>query len=133
VPKQAAALDVTGLAAYYVRADGDDRNLGISEEAPFRTLQRAVEAAATTPVKRITVIGALRENVSINDADPSAPAIQLSMADGITTLAADPSGDGRDPGSIVIAGKPGASGQERAVLASPGGDYTVSQPCDGCF
>ncbi|MDR1248597.1 MAG: hypothetical protein LBK63_04760 [Treponema sp.] len=124
-PEQAAAPDSIGVGAYYVRADGDDRNPGISEEAPFRTLQRAVEAAAATLVKRITVIGALRENIAINDADPSAPAIQLSMADGITTLAADPSGDGRDPDSIVIAGKPGASGQERAVLTSPGGDYTV--------
>jgi hypothetical protein len=53
----AAAPDLTGVSSYYARADGDDGNAGISEDAPFRTLQRAV--AAATPVRKITVIGTL--------------------------------------------------------------------------
>ena len=40
-------VDLTGVTSYYVRADGSDRNAGISEDAPFKTLQRAV----LTPAK----------------------------------------------------------------------------------
>ncbi|MDR1232409.1 MAG: hypothetical protein LBK61_13530 [Spirochaetaceae bacterium] len=123
---KAAAPDLTGVSSYYVRADGDDKNAGTSEAAPFKTLQRAVDAAAKTSVKKITVIGTIAGNTKIQDADPSVQEIKLIILDGITTLVADPSGDERDPDSITITGKPGASGQERAVLTSPGGDYTVS-------
>jgi hypothetical protein len=122
---QAAAPDLTGVTSYYVRADGDDANSGTSEAAPFKTLQRAVEAAAKTPVKKITVIGTLKENISIGDTDPSVQKRNRFIYDGIMILAANTSGDERDPDSITITGKPDASGQERAVLTSPGGDFTV--------
>ena len=44
---------------YFVRADGSDRNHGLSEDKPFRSLFKAVVMANTTPVKTITVIGTL--------------------------------------------------------------------------
>ena len=120
----AAPVDLTGVTSYYVRVDGNNKNAGTSETAPFKTLQRAVEAAAKTPVKKITVIGTLKENTSIKDSDPSVK-LNRFIFDGTAILAADTSGDERDPDSITITGKQGASERERAVLTSPGGDYTV--------
>jgi hypothetical protein len=123
---QAAAPDSTGVSTYYVRADGDDKNAGTSEVAPFKTLQRAVEAAAATSAKKITVIGTLAGNTTIEDTDPSVQKRNGIIFDGINILAANTSGGERDPDSITITGKPDASGQERAVLTSPDGDYTVN-------
>jgi hypothetical protein len=54
-----SAPDLTEFSTYYVRANGNDRNEGISEGAPFRTLTRAVEAASGSTVKTITVIGTI--------------------------------------------------------------------------
>jgi len=87
-PTQAQDAGVTG---YYVRADGNDSNTGISENAPFRTLARAVEAASTTTVKTITVIGTLAGQTEINNS-------------------------GSD--EILITGKPNASDSEKAVLTT---------------
>jgi hypothetical protein len=67
---KAAAPDLTGVTSYYVRADGNDKNAGISGDAPFKTLQRTLEAAAKTPVKKVTVIGTLAGNTTIQAADP---------------------------------------------------------------
>ena len=47
---------------YYVKADGSDRNNGLSEETPFRSLFKAVVMAAGTPIKNITVVGTLDLN-----------------------------------------------------------------------
>ena len=47
---------------YYVRADGNDRNDGLSEEKPFRSLFKAMVMANATSIKTITVIGTLDIN-----------------------------------------------------------------------
>jgi hypothetical protein len=48
-------------SAYYVKASGDDGNDGLSGEAPFRTLAKAVDAARTGAVRHIIVVGTLNE------------------------------------------------------------------------
>ncbi|MDR3115706.1 MAG: hypothetical protein LBU25_09330 [Treponema sp.] len=122
-----AAVDLTGLTSYYVRADGNDKNPGTSEAAPFKTLARAVEAAAKTSVKKITVIGTLVENVVINETDSMDNRPQKIIdATGGQDIAKALTGlglatitwslDEHDPDEILITGKPGASGPERAVL-----------------
>jgi hypothetical protein len=80
---------LTGVTSYYVRADGSDANAGTSETAPFKTLAKAVQEAAGTPVKKITVMGTLIGQTDIKD----------SGAD-----------------EILITGKADASGAEKALL-----------------
>jgi hypothetical protein len=128
---KAAAPDLTGVSSYYVRADGDDKNAGTSEAAPFKTLQRAVEAAAKTPVKKITVIGTIAGNTTIQDADPTVKKIikvmdatggqDLAEVLGAQTGVATVQGslDDPDPEEILITGKPDAAGTERAMLVPP--------------
>jgi hypothetical protein len=126
---RAAAPDSTAVTSYYVRADGNDKNAGTSEDAPFKTLQRAVEEAAKTPVKKITVIGTLVGNTKIKEADPTVKKIVraldatggqdiaevLAKRVGVATV--EGSLDEPDPDEITITGKPDASGTERAVLS----------------
>jgi hypothetical protein len=45
--------------SYYVRADGSDRNDGLTEDTPFKTLRWAVDAADKGKIKTITVLGTL--------------------------------------------------------------------------
>jgi hypothetical protein len=52
-------VDLTGVTSYYVKESGNDKNSGVSEDAPFKTLAHAIRRAAATPVKTITVIGTL--------------------------------------------------------------------------
>jgi hypothetical protein len=123
--------DLTGVTTYYVRADGNDKNAGTSEEKPFKTLQRAVDAAAKTSVKKITVIGTIAGNTTIQDADPTVKKINKVMdatgGQDIAQLLANQVGvatvqgslDEPDPEEILITGKPDASGAERAVLVPP--------------
>jgi len=47
---------------YYVRADGNDRNDGLSEEKPFRSLFKAMVMANTGSIQTITIIGTLDVN-----------------------------------------------------------------------
>ena len=47
---------------YYVKADGNDRNHGLSEDKPFRSLFKAVVMANAGSIKTITVIGTLDIN-----------------------------------------------------------------------
>lgn len=47
---------------YFVRADGNDRNDGLSEETPFRSLFKAMVMANSSSIKTITVIGTLDVN-----------------------------------------------------------------------
>ena len=47
---------------YYVQADGNDRNDGLSEDKPFRSLFKAMVMANTGSIKTITVIGTLDVN-----------------------------------------------------------------------
>ena len=61
-----SAANSAGVS-YYVRANGNDSNRGTSENAPFATLQKAIDAAIATPVKKITVIGTLNTSVTIRD------------------------------------------------------------------
>jgi len=99
--RAARTVDLTGVAGYYVRADGSDTNTGISEDAPFRTLARAVRAASTTTVKTITVIGTVAGQTAIVNS-------------------------GKD--EILITGKPDASDSEKALLTtstSERGHYTL--------
>jgi hypothetical protein len=65
---------ISGAAAhaqarsYYVRANGDDNNNGRSEDAPFKTLEKAVEMAKAGVIKTITVIGPIEGGrTSIHD------------------------------------------------------------------
>ena len=98
--------------SYYVRANGNDRNAGTSEDAPFRTLTRAINVASRTSLKKITVIGTLTENVSTEDS--AASTVKRKNWD-------DP-----NPSEILITGKPEAAGNERAVLtASRGHIFTL--------
>ena len=86
---KASSTDLTGVTTYYVRANGNDKNAGVSEDAPFQTLGRAIQAASGTRVKTITVIGTLDGQTEIKDS-------------------------GTD--QILITGKAGASDSEKAVL-----------------
>ncbi|MDR1325560.1 MAG: leucine-rich repeat domain-containing protein [Treponema sp.] len=54
---QGPILPGRSKSMYYVSAQGNDANNGLSEDAPFRTLPKAIEAAATGAVRRITVVG----------------------------------------------------------------------------
>ena len=45
--------------SYFVHAEGSDRNDGLSEETPFRSLFKAMAMAVSTPIKTITVMGTL--------------------------------------------------------------------------
>ncbi|MDR2419322.1 MAG: leucine-rich repeat domain-containing protein [Treponema sp.] len=54
---QGPVLPGRSKLVYYVSAQGNDANNGLSEAAPFRTLSKAIEATATGPVRTITVIG----------------------------------------------------------------------------
>jgi hypothetical protein len=124
----ASAPDLTGVTSYYVRADGDDKNAGTSEAAPFKTLEKAVEAAAKTPVKRITVIGTLTKGTVIKGTDPTPRKITKyvkAAGDKVGYAEIDWSLDENDPDEILITGKPDASGAERAVLKPAEGDTGI--------
>jgi hypothetical protein len=128
---------LTGVTSYYVRADGSDANAGTSETAPFKTLAKAVEEAAKTQVKKITVIGTLAGNTQIEKTDPTENipkkymdatggqdiAEVLDARIGVATI--DWSLDERDPDEILITGKPDASGAERAVLTPEDHDKPI--------
>jgi hypothetical protein len=128
------AADLTGVTSYYVRANGNDKNAGISEDAPFKTPVRAVEAAAKTTVKKITVIGTLVENVKIAATDSTIKlptkfmdvtgekSIEEVMANQVGVATINWSLDEGDPDEILITCKPGASAVERAVLTPASND-----------
>jgi len=48
-----------GQDTFYVKADGSDRNDGLSPETPFRSLFKALVMAAKGSIKTITVMGTL--------------------------------------------------------------------------
>jgi hypothetical protein len=76
--------------SYYVRADGNDANNGRSEEAPLKTLKKAIEMAVAGAVKTITVIG------TVGGCEISNAGTQ----------------------EILITGKPDASETEKALISS---------------
>ena len=122
--------DLTGVTSYYVHANGNDKNNGTSEEKPFKTLARAIEASIKTNVKRITVIGTLKGPMLIEDMKNISPAsvraLQKYMdssnakdiARKIGIVVIQGSWDVPVLGEILITGKQDASPSERAVLTS---------------
>lgn len=45
--------------SFYVKATGNDDNLGRSEDSPFKTLHKALEAVSQSSINKITIIGTL--------------------------------------------------------------------------
>jgi len=91
-----------GTESYYVRANGDDKNDGLSEKKPFKTLTRALNVASRSSIKKITVIGKLVESVSTED-----------MA---ASLTGRKNWDDANPSEVLVTGKPEAKSKEKAVL-----------------
>jgi hypothetical protein len=124
----AQSADLMVVPSYYVRADGNDADSGTSEDAPFKTLAKAVEAAAKTTAKKIIVIGTLAGNTVIEDADPTVQERARFVdkpGDKMGTVGIEWSADERDPDEILITGKPDASGTERAILAPANHDADI--------
>jgi hypothetical protein len=79
-------------AGYFVDADaGDDTNPGISEESPFASIQRAINAASENPGPDMIRIasGEYAENLVINDDEK----LVLNGSDGAVVTAADAEDD----------------------------------------
>jgi hypothetical protein len=93
----------TGVQTYYVSADGNNKNNGLTEDKPFKTLRWAIRKAREGKIKTITVIGTL------NDASE----VQNDIASVFSI---------KDTGGmeITITGKPDAPEAERAVLSGLG-------------
>lgn len=92
-------------AGYYVSANGNDNNDGLSENTPFKTLDLAIFSVRLTGANKITVIGTLTiENSEFEKGDDTV--FFLIGSDG--------------GGELLITGKPGISGAERAVLSGRG-------------
>jgi hypothetical protein len=95
--------------SYYVSANGDDSNDGLSEDRPMRSLWRTFYMARDGDIKKITVIGTLNKDT---EDDPGKGYIfELSFTE--------------ESEEIFITGKPGASGNERAVLSGRGSGVGV--------
>jgi len=123
--------DLTGVTSYYVRADGNDSNVGTSEDKPFKTLAKAVQAASKTTVKKITVIGTVegktttkglnsvpsRQRLKIIDA-VGAKDISKIVGDNIGVAQLKDSYDTPLSHEILITGKSDATSGERAILTS---------------
>ncbi|MDR1143019.1 MAG: hypothetical protein LBK77_02220 [Spirochaetaceae bacterium] len=95
-----------GHDTYYVMAGGSDRNDGLSEQTPFRSLFKALVMVAEGPVKTVTVIGAL-----------DLASEQSSNNERVFLI----QGTGRDP--VLIRGK--SSGPEPAALSAAGSGRRV--------
>jgi hypothetical protein len=98
--------------SYYVSSNGNDSNNGLSEETAFKTLSKAVIAilaqeyilsGITDNVNKITIIGTLNTPETRSDS----PYVFLLSTIGITQ-------------EIVISGKRGSTGSERAILSGAG-------------
>jgi hypothetical protein len=84
--------------SYYVAAEGNDINDGLSERSPLKTLGKAVELASEGEIKRITVIGILDNETENSGAE-------TSFWETNSVFEIIDSGDA----VITIAGKPGAA------------------------
>ena len=92
-------------ASYYVSARGNDDNDGLSESRPFKTLYQAFAGAFATGINKVTVIGTLNKD-TVSDFTPGD--VFVFGFNSIGGLIKD---------EIIITGKPGATGAERAVLS----------------
>jgi hypothetical protein len=102
---KAAAGEQVAVTTYYVRADGDNRNSGLTEDAPFKTLHFAVDAVNEGKIKTITVLGTLNaESEGGNSLYPDA-----------VFLISDTRG-----AEITIRGREGAGEAGQGVLSTAG-------------
>ena len=115
-----AFVVVTGSVVFaqqetlYVSASG--RGDGSSEAKPT-SLQKAYVAVMARITKKIIIIGTIDGNSSYNDLH--------NTDDNVFTFNSPNPGLTRDYGEIVITGKPGASGTERAVISAKGSGKTA--------
>ena len=114
-------LATTGLfaqtgASYYVSAQGDNANNGLSEDKPLKSLLWAFMQAASGTIKKITVIGTLNETSEISSS--------MQKITGVVFVLLSNSED-KNTAEILITGKSGASGSERAVLSAKGSQAGV--------
>jgi hypothetical protein len=117
------AVHAQSGASYYVKADGNDGNDGLSEARPFRNLAIALSAAQKGTIKTITVIGTLNEG-------SETLSFALKQQFGSVFALMDFS-EGRNTAEITITGKPDASGAERAVLSAAGSGAGVLSITNG--
>jgi hypothetical protein len=92
---------------YYVRADGNDQNDGLSEETPFRSLFKAAMTASRTDVKTITLLSSLDLSSEQSSNSERVFIIQGTGKDLITIR-------GKDGGEKVVLS--GAGAGRRVVL-----------------
>jgi len=105
----AVRKDSAPLPSFYVNANGDDNNDGLSEKAPFKTLAKAIASAADSSIKIITVIGTLNAE-SENSSYESEALFLINL---------------QTPEQITIRGKPNASENEKALLDASGCEHKV--------
>jgi hypothetical protein len=106
------SVDLTGVTSWYVNAAiGADSNAGTSEAAPFKTLQKAVDAAAATAVKKITVIGKVTGETNIKNTDATVRKLNTFIDERDGNLSLDrpktllaEAMNGEDPDTITITG-----------------------------
>ncbi|MDR3312060.1 MAG: hypothetical protein LBS64_02880 [Spirochaetaceae bacterium] len=94
-------VEVDPPEAYYVDEFGNDHNDGVSEKKPFRTLQRAVDAALFSGITRIVVSGTLRERVVINEANGEILITGRPHRRTVSSYLSSP-GDGRLPEGTAV-------------------------------
>jgi len=95
--------------SYYVSANGDNGNDGLTESKPLKSLYWAFSYATHSSIKRITIIGTLSEDMSGIKEDYG------------TVFALDDD----DTQEITITGKPGANNANRAILSARGSSAGV--------
>lgn len=101
--------------SYYISANGDDNNDGLSEKKALKTLSYAIRQLPENPINRFTVIGTLdiTSEILFEEAEDE------DMRSVFHLFHVDPDRE------IIISGKPGAKGAERAVLSAAGSEKGV--------
>jgi hypothetical protein len=116
--------------SYYVKVDGNDRNDGLSEARPLRSLATAVNKAQNGSIKKITVIGILDER---SEVPYELFYMQALMQTGLhvfwlqggSASMAYQQNSKEDIPEITITGKPDTGGADRAVLSAAGSSIGV--------
>jgi hypothetical protein len=105
------SIEVFAWQSIYVSAIGDNKNDGLSEAKPLKSLESAISKAKEQSIERITIIGKLDAYEHFSDLNSS----QLSRMEQNFAFVI---GLDNIPLNITITGKPGAKETERAVLSS---------------